>query len=40
MDVASEVVDATMLAPTAYSANATVLRVAAEMTESLLDIRA
>jgi len=36
----SELVEATMLAPAAYTANATVLRVAAETQKSLIDIRA
>ena len=40
MDVASEIVDATMLAPAAYTANATVLRVADETQKSLLDVLA
>ena len=39
-DMTSDLVDATMLAPAAYSANATVLKVAAETQRSLLDIRA
>ena len=39
-DMTSDLVDATMLAPAAYTANATVLKVAAEMQRSLLDIRA
>jgi len=40
MDLVSELVDATMLAPFAYTANATVARTAAEMQRALLDIRA
>jgi flagellar basal body rod protein FlgC len=39
-DMTSDLVDATMLAPAAYTANATVLKVAAETQRSLLDIRA
>ena len=39
-DMTSDLVDATMLAPAAYTANATVLRVAAETQKSLIDIRA
>jgi len=39
-DMTSDFVDTTMLAPAAYTANATVLKVAAEMQRSLLDIRA
>ena len=40
MDIVQELVDATMLAPFAYTANATVARTAAEMQRALLDIRA
>jgi hypothetical protein len=40
VDLASEVVDGEMLAPTAYSANAKVLSTQQEMTKALLDIRA
>jgi flagellar hook protein FlgE len=40
MDLASELVDATMLAPIAYKANATVIRAADETQRALLDIRA
>jgi flagellar hook protein FlgE len=40
MDLASELVDATMLAPTAYKANATVVRAADDMQRALIDIRA
>ena len=40
LDLASELVDATILAPIAYAANATVLRTAAETQRALLDIRA
>jgi hypothetical protein len=36
----SDLTEATMLAPAAYTANATVLKVAAEMQQSLVDIRA
>jgi flagellar basal body rod protein FlgC len=36
----TDMVEATMLAPAAYTANATVLRVAAETQQSLIDIRA
>jgi flagellar hook protein FlgE len=40
MDLASELVDATMLAPIAYKANATVVRAADGMQRALIDIRA
>jgi flagellar hook protein FlgE len=40
MDFVDEFVDATMLAPFAYTANAAVARTAAEMQRALLDIRA
>jgi hypothetical protein len=40
MDLSSEIVEATMLAPAFYKANATVARVAAETQGALLDIRA
>jgi flagellar hook protein FlgE len=40
LDLASELVDATILAPIAYSANATVLRTAAETQRALLDLHA
>jgi flagellar hook protein FlgE len=40
MDLVGELVDATMLAPFAYTANATVARTAGEMQRALLDIRA
>jgi flagellar basal body rod protein FlgC len=40
LDLVAELVDATMLAPAAYAANASVARAAAEMQRSLLDIRA
>jgi len=40
LDVVSEIVDATMLAPIAYTANATVARTAAQMQRALLDMRA
>ena len=39
-DITSDIVDATMLAPAAYTVNATMLRVAAETQKSLIDIRA
>lgn len=39
-DLASDLVEATMLAPAAYTANASVARAAAEMQRALLDIRA
>jgi hypothetical protein len=39
-DLPGDLVEATMLAPAAYSANAVVARTAAEMQGSLLDIRA
>ena len=38
LDLVSELVDATMLAPVAYKANATVARTAAETQRALLDI--
>jgi flagellar basal body rod protein FlgC len=40
MDLVDELVDATMLAPFAYTANASVARAAAEMQRALLDIYA
>jgi flagellar hook protein FlgE len=40
LDLASALVDATILAPIAYTANATVLRAAAEMQRALLDLHA
>ena len=40
MDLASEIVDGELLAPTAYTANAKVLSTQSEMTKALLDIRA
>ena len=40
MDVASELVNGTIIAPAAYKANATLLRVADDMRGSLLDILA
>ena len=40
LDFVGELVEATMLAPIAYTANATVARTAAEMQRALLDIRA
>lgn len=40
MDLPSELVDATMLAPIVYKANATVVRAADEMQRALIDIRA
>jgi Flagella basal body rod protein len=40
MDLASELVDATMLAPIAYTANATVIRAADETQRAVLDLRA
>jgi flagellar basal body rod protein FlgC len=40
LDVIWELVDATVLAPVAYTANATVARTAAETQRALLDIRA
>ncbi len=40
MDVASEIVDGTILAPAAYTASATMLRVSDETRESLLDVLA
>jgi flagellar basal body rod protein FlgC len=40
LDLVDELVDATMLAPIAYTANASVARTAAEMQRALLDIRA
>ncbi len=40
LDFVDEFVDATMRAPLAYTANATVARTAAEMQRALLDIRA
>jgi hypothetical protein len=36
----TDLAEATMLAPAAYTANATVLKVAADMQQSLIDIRA
>jgi hypothetical protein len=39
-DLPTDLVDATMLAPVAYTANATVLKVAAETQQALLDLRA
>jgi hypothetical protein len=39
-DLVSDLVEATMLAPAAYTANASVARAAAEMQRALLDIRA
>jgi len=40
LDHVDQLVEATMLAPIAYTANATVARTAAEMQRALLDIRA
>jgi flagellar hook protein FlgE len=40
LDVASELVNGTVLAPAAYTVNATVIRVADETRKSLLDILA
>jgi len=40
LDLVDELVQATMLAPIAYKANATVARTAADMQRALLDIRA
>jgi flagellar basal body rod protein FlgC len=40
LDFVDEFVEATMLAPIAYTANASVARTAAEMQRALLDIRA
>jgi flagellar hook protein FlgE len=40
MDIATEIVDATMLAPAAYAANARVVRASDETYRALLDIRA
>jgi hypothetical protein len=39
-DLATDVVEGEMLAPTAYTANAKVLETQAAMTRALLDIRA
>jgi hypothetical protein len=39
-DLVSDLVEATIVAPGAYMANATVVRTAAEMQRHLLDIRA
>ena len=40
MDLAEQMVEGEMLAPTAYTANAKVLETQAAMTRALLDIRA
>ncbi len=40
LDLVDELIEATMLAPIAYTANAAVARTAAEMQRALLDIRA
>ena len=40
MDLASQMVEGEVLAPTAYTANAKVLETQAAMTKALLDIRA
>jgi hypothetical protein len=40
MDLAGELVDATILAPAAYAANARMVRAADETRGALLDIRA
>jgi flagellar hook protein FlgE len=40
LDLASQLVEGEMLAPTAYTANARVLETQAAMTQALLDMRA
>ena len=39
-ELVAPLVDATVLAPAAYTANATVARTAAEMQDTLFDVRA